>query len=120
MFEAQLLSQDKLRPIHRDNAIGFALATVTRYPRPINKLTRNYVQKLLLTEASYIKRHDPRLLIHLIAQVCLTNFGSDDFQRKFVCLDNMEHLARLHSLDFVSSRDIRILIEGLCKMTSRK
>jgi hypothetical protein len=83
-------------------------------------MTRTFVQQQLLTHAAYIKKHDPRLLIHLIAQVCLSNFGNDDFHRKFVCLDNMEHLARLQSLDFISSRDIRILIEGLCKMTSRK
>ena len=96
------------------------MATISRYPRPISKLTRNFVQDLILSEAAYIKKHDPILLMHLIAQVCLNNFGTDDFHRKFVCLDNMEMLARIHSLGFVTSRDIRILIEGLCKMTSRK
>lgn len=32
----------------------------------------------------------------------------------------MDQLARLHSLEYVNSSDIRILIEGLCKMTTRK
>jgi hypothetical protein len=52
-----------------------------------------------------------------MAQVCQNDFGSDDFHRKFVTLDNLKRLARIESLSFVSSRDIRLLIEGLCKIT---
>lgn len=52
--------------------------------------------------------------------VCKNDFGSDKFHRNFVSLDNLKMLARVQSLDFISSSDIRILIEGLCHLTASK
>jgi len=50
----------------------------------------------------------------------MNDFGSDKFHRNFVSLDNLKKLARVQSLDFISSSDIRTLIEGLCKLTASK
>ena len=58
--------------------------------------------------------------MHLIALVSKKDFGSDSFHRKFVNLDNLKQLARVQSLEFVSSKDILLLIEGLCKITRQK
>lgn len=52
--------------------------------------------------------------------VCKNDFGSDKFHRNFVSLNNMKKLARVQSLDFITSQDIRALIEGLCKLTASK
>ena len=73
-----------------------------------------------MKHAKAIEKRDLRLLIHLIAKVCKNNFGSDKFHRNFVTLDNLKMLARVQSLNFISSGDIRELIEGLCKLTASK
>ena len=70
--------------------------------------------------AKTIEKQDLRLLIHLMAKVCKNDFGSDSFHRNFICLDNLKKLARVQSLDYVTSWDIRQLIEGLCKLTATK
>ena len=73
-----------------------------------------------MKHAKTLEKTDLRQLIHLIGQVCINDFGSDKFHRNFVCLDNLKKLARVESLDFISSSDIRVLIEGLCRLTASK
>ena len=78
------------------------------------------MEENLLEKAKEIEKKDFRLLVHLIASVCKNDFGSDRFHRQFVTLDNLKMLARVESLEFISSHDILHLIEGLCKLTASK
>lgn len=90
-----------------NEACGLAYAVVSRSPYPTSKLLAAYVENELLKLAKTLEKQDLRLLIHLIAKVCKNDFGSDKFHRNFVSLDNLKMLARVESLDFVTSWDIR-------------
>jgi hypothetical protein len=101
-------------------ASALAYAVLRRYPKPVNRKLAAYVETLLLENAKRTEKEDLRLLIHLIGHVCKSDFGTDKFHREFVSLDNLKRLARVENLEFISSHDLRLLIEGLCKLTSQK
>ena len=84
---------------------------------PTCKPLVKYVERELLQNVKRIEKQDFRLLIHLIANVCLHDFGSDSFHREFVSLDNLKKLAGVQNLEYIKSKDLLLLIEGLCKLT---
>ena len=86
---------------------------------------RLLVQDVLQKNARLIRKSDFRLQIHLASLICYTSFGSNDFQRNFVSLKNLQEITRVRNLirpgaysqtgSVIKSGDIRMLIEGLCK-----
>ena len=103
------------------NELGaLSYAVVRRSPKPISIDLTKFVEDRLLENAKMLEKKDFRLLVHLIASVCKNDFGSDKFHRNFVTLDNLKKLARVESLDYISSHDILLLIQGLCKLTASK
>ena len=55
----------------------------------------DYIEEKLLLIAKKLQKEDLRCLIHLIANVCKKDFGSDKFHRNFVSLENLKLLARV-------------------------
>ena len=79
---------------------------------------QSVVQSLISSMVPALQRHDPRLLLHLIAKVCNTGFGSDEFARKVVSIQNLQRLASFVSVQFTCT-DLRVLVEGICGLTKR-
>ena len=78
-----------------------------RYPlaAPLRQKVQNYL-------LNHQKTMPFKILINLISQTVHNNFGSSDFRKKFICLENMQRLAKLD--DSISSYDIRVLVQALC------
>ena len=92
LYKVQKIEQANLR-LAFNELCGLSYAVIRRSPLPTCKPLVKYVERELLQNVKRIEKQDFRLLIHLIANICLHDFGSDQFHREFVSLDNLKKLA---------------------------
>ena len=56
--------------------------------------------------------------MHLVALIGTRNYGTNYFQFKFISLHNLQKLTRIQNIqNHITSRDIRLLIFGICNYT---
>jgi len=95
------------------------LVTSCQSHRFSNSIMRS-LEKEILAHARSIRKLDFRLYINILSTICLNDIGSEDFQRTLITIENLKHLTRIDTVcHYLASRDIKLLVEGLCSLVSR-
>lgn len=91
-------------------AYGITNCTVYKF----SPLTDEFIMEGLFEWKEYIRKIDYSLYLGILTGICLNNFGTTTFQREFISLDNMKHLANINSIEhMITSAEIKNLVNGL-------